>query len=160
MKILIFTEGTILMHKNAKNYSRDEIVRQVKNKEKSVHEYASYIPIGNAVKKLKIWKNQGAEIIYLTSRTKAREIQDIQNVLNQYDFPKGKLLYRKSNQEYKDVAEKIIPDILIEDDCKSIGGIKEMTITHIKPDIKRKIKSIPVKEFGGIDYLPDSINKL
>jgi len=33
-----------------------------------------------------------------------------------------------------------------------------MTITHVKPEIKKKIKSISVKEFGGIDYLPDEIS--
>ena len=53
-----------------------------------------------------------------------------------------------------------MPDFLIEDDCESIGGEKEMTITFIKPEIKEKIKSVVVKEFGGIDYLPDNLDEL
>jgi len=53
-----------------------------------------------------------------------------------------------------------MPDILIENDCESIGGQKEMTITFVKPRVKQKIKSIVVKEFQGIDHLPDSINSL
>ncbi|MFH1564916.1 MAG: hypothetical protein ABIC82_03640 [bacterium] len=32
-----------------------------------------------------------------------------------------------------------------------------MTITNVKPEIKQKIKSICVKEFKGIDHLPDNI---
>lgn len=72
MKILIFTEGTILMHLSAKNISREERVKQskkfaiqkVKNLLKfntkkilgSVEDYSNYIPAGNAVKKITNWK--------------------------------------------------------------------------------------------------------
>jgi len=35
-----------------------------------------------------------------------------------------------------------------------------MTITHVKTEIKKKIKSVVVKEFEGIDHLPDNVNKL
>ncbi len=157
MKILIFTEGTILMHKNALGHTREEIVRQVKEKEESVDDCASYIPIGNAVEKIQEWQNQGAEIFYLTSRKKPEEIKDIQNVLRKYDFPEGQLLFREEGREYKEVAERIIPDILIEDDCESIGGEKQMTYHSIKPEIKSKIKLIEVKEFGGINHLPKSL---
>ena len=160
MRILIFTEGTIIMHKNAVGHTREEIIKQVEENEDSVHDYKSYVPIGNAVKKLQNWKNDGAEILYLTSRRKSEEIQQIQNVLKKFKFPDGQLLFRQKDEEYKDVAEKIIPDVLIEDDCESIGGIGEMTITYVKPEIKKKIKSIPIKEFGGIDHLPDKISAL
>ena len=160
MKILIFTEGTIIMHKNAVGHTRDEIVQQVENKEESVHDYKSYVPVGSADKKLRNWKVDGADILYLTSRTKPEEIEQIQNVLKKFKFPDGNFLFRRKNEEYKDVAEKIIPDVLIEDDCESIGGIDEMTITHVKPEIKKKISSIPIKEFGGIDHLPDKISAL
>jgi len=161
MKILIFTEGTILMHKNGMGLKREEIVKQVQdNIDLSLRDYGSYIPIGNAVSKVKAWNRQGAKIFYLTSRKAAKEIDDIKNVLLEYDFPVGELLVRKNGEEYKDVAEKIVPDILVEDDCESIGGEKEMTITFIKPEIKQKIKSIVIKEFGGIDNLPDKINEI
>ena len=160
MKILIFTEGTIIMHKNAVGHTREEIVEQVKNNENSVKDCASYIPIGNAADKLSGWKNQGAEILYLSSRKTLEEIENIGQVLKKYNFPNGKLLFRQNNEEYKDVAERIVPDILIEDDCESIGGIDEMTITHVNSQIKTKMKSISVKEFGGIDFLPDKISAL
>jgi hypothetical protein len=32
-----------------------------------------------------------------------------------------------------------------------------MTITNVESIIKRRIKSIVVKEFGGLDRLPDKI---
>ena len=148
------------MHKNAVGHTRDEIVKQVEAKEKSVHDYESYVPVGNAVKKLQNWKKDGAEILYLTSRRKSKEIKQIKNVLKKHNFPNDQLLFRRKNGEYKDVAERIIPDILVEDDCESIGGIDEMTITHVKTEIKKKIQSIPIKEFGGIDHLLDKISAL
>ena len=151
MKILIFIEGTILMHKSAVGHERASIVQQVIDKILSVSDYALYVPIGNAVEKIKQLQEQGNEIIYLTSRRSKKQVHDIQSVLQKYEFPVGVLEYRKANEEYKDVAERIMPDFLIEDDCESIGGEKEMTYPHIQPELKRKIKSIVVKEFGGID---------
>lgn len=153
-------EGTIIMHKTAFGISRQKIIKQVKEKDPSVHDYLLYIPIGNAVSKIQKWKNQGAEIIYLTSRKEQNEIEDIKKILQKYNFPEGELAYRKENEEYKDVAERILPDILIEDDCESIGGEKEMTITRVKSEIKQKIKPIVIEEFCGIDHLFDDINLL
>jgi len=105
-------------------------------------------------------KNQKAEILYLTSRRKEKEIKEIKSVLKKYKFPKGKLLFRLEDEEYKDVPKRVTPDILVEDDCESIEGLNEMTITHVKTEIKKKIKSVVVKEFEGIDHLPDNVNKL
>lgn len=160
MKILVFTEGTIITHASAAGHSREEIVRQVRDGDVSVADYASCIPVGSAANKLQIWKRQGAEIAYLTSRTTPDEVADIQTVLKRYNFPTGKLFFRREGEQYKDVAEQILPDLLIEDDCESIGGEVEMTYPHIKPEMKQKIKSIVVKEFGGIDHLPDNISDL
>ncbi len=126
MRIMIFTEGTIIMHKTAVGHNRKEIVEQVEKEQKSVHDYASYVPVGNAVKKLKDWKNQGAEILYLTSRRKPDEIKQIRNVLKKHGFPDGELIFRQKDEDYKYVAERIIPDVLVEDDCESIGGIDNL----------------------------------
>ncbi|MCK4926938.1 MAG: hypothetical protein KAS11_00590 [Candidatus Aenigmarchaeota archaeon] len=160
MRLLIFTEGTILMHKNAAGHTRNQIIRQVEENEESVSDYKSYVPVGDAVKKLHEWKKDGAEILYLTSRKKQEEIIQIQDVLKKHNFPEGQLLFRRKDEEYRDVAERVMPDVLVEDDCESIGGIDEMTITHIMPEIKKKVRSVPVKEFGGIDHLSDKIFKL
>lgn len=160
MKILIFLHGTLIMHKNAEGKTREERVKQVMVGDVSVHDYASYVPVGNAVEKLKSWRSQGAEILYLSSHESAEDVEKDKIVLEKYNFPKGQVLYRLNDESYKDIAEKIVPDVLIEDDCESIGGEKEMTITFVKPEIKQKIKSIVVKEFSGIDNLPDKVNIL
>ena len=112
------------------------------------------------LRKCRSGKVRGAKILYLTSRIKPREVEDIKSVLKKHGFPEGQLLFRQKGEEYKDVAEKAMPNVLIEDDCESIGGMEEMTITNIKPDLKKKIKSVVVKEFEGIDHLPDDLKDL
>ena len=89
MKILIFTEGTILMHQSAAGLTRDEIIKQVQNHFPGINDFTSYIPIGNSVSKLNHWAKAGAEIIYLTSRRKPAEIEAIRNVLNRHGFPQA-----------------------------------------------------------------------
>ena len=165
MKILVFTEGTVLMHALAKGVSREERVRQsqdiitrFKVTPGSTRDFKNYIPVGNAVEKINSWKQQGAEIIYLTSRKIKSEIETIKKILSKNNFPDFKNLYfRKQGEEYKDVAERLVPDVLIEDDCESIGGEKEMVYPHIKKELKSKIKSVVIKEFEGIDNLPIDI---
>ena len=154
MKIMIFTEGTIIMHKNGLGFTQEEVVRQVIEKEPSVKSYDEYVPIGRASQKLKQWKDRGAEIVYITSR-KGVEVEQVQEVLRRHDFPSGLLEYRKDGKEYKDVAMRVMPDILIEDDCESIGGTFEMIYPNIRSELRFKIKSIVVKEFEGIDRLSD-----
>ena len=155
MKILIFTEGTILMHSTGKNVKRTERIRQVESQIEDIHNYADYIPIGNAVEKITKWTENGYTIYYLTSRRTTLEVDQIQNVLTKNNFPKGELLYRSTSEEYKDVAERLLPYILIEGDCESIGGIPEMTYPNMSDTAKGIVKSISVKEFGGIGSLPD-----
>lgn len=155
MKILIFTEGTILLHKNGKNLSREKAVMQVIEKDESVKDYSSYIPIGNAGERIREWKNNGATIMYITSRTSPEEIGAIKGVLEKYNFPIGDLVYRKNGEVYANVIEKIAPDVLIEDNCESIGGENEMIYPNLKQELKSRIKSLVVKEFAGIDGLPN-----
>jgi hypothetical protein len=160
MRMLIFTEGTILMHKSGLGRSREERVRQVVEDDPYTHDFRSYVPIGEAAEKIHNWENQGCEIRYLTSRTNPSEVKDIKEVLKKYNFPEGHLLFRGENEDYKDVVERDAPDVLIEDDCESIGGAPEMTITRIRPEIRSKIKPIIVEEFRGIDHLPDDVSRL
>lgn len=181
MKLLIFTEGTIIMHGQAANVSREERVKQsqavgIQREERQIvydtdieptqakpgtpYDLVSYVPIGDAVNKIKKWQDQQAEIQYLTSRRIKGEIEMIESILNKYRFPKSKIHFRKTGEDYKDVAERVMPTALIEDDCESIGGEKEMTYTYIRDNLKSKIKSIPVPEFGGIDHLPDNVDEL
>lgn len=181
MKILVFTEGTILLPKFAEGLSREEVVRlnekEVQERKRlaplyksnydipvdpnSAHDFANYIPHGNSVEKLKRWQSQGVEILYISSREVDFELDAIRNVLAKYDFPSAEnLYYRLPGEEYKDVAERLMPNILIEDDCESIGGEDEMVYPHINPEIREKIKLVVVKEFAGIDHLPDQLQDL
>jgi len=160
IKILVFLHGTAIMHKNAAGFNREERVRQVKDREPSVFEYESYIPVGNVVQKLRNWERQGGEILYLSSHETDRDVAKDGAVLEKYGFPKGRVFYRHSGEQYKDVAERILPDVLIEDDCESIGGEKEMAYPHVRQELKKKIKSIIVKEFEGIDDLQDDVGAL
>ena len=144
IKIMIFTEGTVLGPKNFLGYLNP----------------ASYIPIKNCLNLLKSWEEQGAEILYFTSRKKMNEILDIKKLLVEYSFPGEHLYYREKDQKYSDVVKQVVPDVLIEDDCRSIGGKWQMCITYVKSEIKNKINSIVVKEFCGIDDLPQSIPDL
>lgn len=161
MKIMIFLHGTTIMHKGAAGHTREEIVKQSKSKrDLFLFAFKSYIPIGSAVEKIKTWQNQGAEITYLSSHRFKRNVEKDRFVLKKYGFPEGQIYHRKFRQAYKNIVEHVMPDILIEDNCESIGGKRAMTYTHVDPKIKSKIKPIAVKEFSGIDHLPDKLNDL
>lgn len=181
MKILVFTEGTILIFALGKNLQREKQIRMSQQagiqreenalafendlplpavEEGSVYDFSSYVPIGNAVEKLITWKNQGASIYYLTSRRIKEEIKIIQKLLREYNFPDYQnLFFRSKGENYKDVAERVMPDILIEDDCISIGGEKEMVYPHINDSLKSKIIPVVIPEFSGIDELADDITE-
>lgn len=158
MKIMVFTEGTIFTHSNWLGLAREEIVRRVKEGERP--DYAGTTPIGNAAGKLHGWSRAGAEIIYLTSHREPDEVEQVREVLQRYGFPTGEVLSRAHGEEYKDVAERSMPDVIVEDDCESIGGEIEMTYPRIRPEIKAGIISIVVREFGGIDHLPGNPSDL
>jgi hypothetical protein len=132
----------------------------VQEGEPSVRDFSSYIPVGNVVEKLRGWAAQGAQILYLSSHKSPEHVEKDRAVLNAYRFPDGPVFCREAGQTYADVVARILPDILIEDDCESIGGEVEMTYPHLSADAKRRVKSIVVKEFGGIDHLPDRLDLL
>ena len=160
MKILVFLHGTVIMHSGALGKPRDIRVKQVEGKHPSVLEYENYVPVGNAVDKLNSWVEDGAQILYLSSHKFEGEVEKDKRVLRRFNFPAVKVFWRKGGESYSDIAERIKPEVFVEDDCESIGGKKEMTYTFIKPEIKKDIKLISVKEFVGIDSLPDTVEEL
>ena len=160
MKIIVFLQGTAIMHKAGLGKTPQERIRQVKENEPSVDEYETHVPVGKANEKIGKWAEQGAEITYLSSHQNGVDTQKDIEVLTKYNFPDALVLYRRGKETYADIAERVMPDILIEDDCESIGGEVEMTYPHINPKKKRLIKSIVVKEFSGIDNLPDNLEEL
>ncbi|HLZ58454.1 MAG TPA: hypothetical protein VKR06_16065, partial [Ktedonosporobacter sp.] len=130
------------------------------DKDASIRDFASYVPVGNAVTKLRTWSEQGAEIIYLSSHKRPEHVEQDCAVLQTYHFPVGQIFFRQPGEGYPDAAERAQPDILIEDDCESIGGAREMTYPHLKPELQAHITSIVVREFEGIDHLPDDVSEL
>lgn len=115
-----------------------------------------YIPIGKAVDIINSLYQQGNEI-YLCTYVKKNRIKFIASILKYYNIEYTKLVYRDKSENYSDLVEKIRPDVLIEDDCKSIGGENEMCITNVKEEFKKNIKSIIVEEFKGIDKFENKI---
>jgi hypothetical protein len=156
MKIMIFLHGTALMHASGEGRTRAEWVQQVRDRHPAVYDFAAYVPVDNVVNKLRAWRRQGVEIVYLSSHRRAEAVELDQAVLHRHDFPDGHVFFRQPDEQYRHVAERVRPDILIEDDCESIGGESEMTYPEIQLALKATIKSIVVREFGGIDHLPDS----
>lgn len=135
-KIMIFSEGTILKPKHNNFFSRINV--------------NGYVPIGNAKEIIKNWQEQGYEIIYLTSQ-KGRKAMGMAQRLDELGFVGSMVGYRQSRQDYATLIKEEQPDILIEDDCKSIGGERHMCITQLSDEIKKSLKHIVVEEFKGID---------
>lgn len=160
MKIMIFLHGTSIMHKSGIGKTPQERVKQVEENDPSVHNYESYVPVGKADEKIRKWVNQGAEVVFLSSHKSSEDVEKDKQVLKKYNFPEATVYFRENGKTYAQVAEEVMPDVLIEDDCESIGGEIEMTYPHISPEKQKLIKSIVVKEFSGIDYLPDNIEEL
>ena len=135
-KIMIFIEGTTF-------YTKPFLFLFSKR---------GYIPIGNSIKIINDLYNKGNEI-YLCSYVRKNRYNFIKSIVDYYKINYTEILCRDKKEQYSDLVERIIPDILIEDDCKSIGGEKQWCITNVKEDVKRNIKSIIVEEFNGIDNI-------
>ena len=160
MNTAIFLHGTTIMHKSGYGHTSKERIEQVLNEDKFVCDFISYIPIDNAVRKLQEWKKQGAKIMYLSSHKINEDVEKDKLVLKKYNFPKGQIFHCKENEDWQDIIKKIKPDVIIEDNCESIGGIAEMTYPNLSSKLKENIKSVVVEEFTGIDHLPDEISKI
>ncbi|MGH3080359.1 MAG: hypothetical protein ACRDNH_04395 [Gaiellaceae bacterium] len=161
MRLLIFLHGTAIMHPGAVGRRREERVAQVRTRaDTALHDYAAYVPVDGVVAKLQRWREQDAQIDYLSSHRNPADVAKDAFVLEKHGFPPGRVLAREPGESYGDVAGREMPDVLIEDDCESINGAGEITYPQIRRDLRARIKSIIVPEFGGIDHLPDSLDAL
>jgi hypothetical protein len=160
MRLIVFLAGTVIMHAGAIGRTREERIAQARiGTDATLRDYSAYVPIGNAAAKLERWRAQGAEIDYLSSHRNPDEVAKEVLVLQKYAFPSGRVLARAADESYGDVVGQDPPDVLIEDDCESIGAA-EITYPQIRVDLRARIKSIVVPEFGGIEHLPDSLPAL
>ena len=154
MRLLVFLHGTVLMHGAGVGVTRAERVAQVQAKPPAVSDYAAYVPVGAAVAKLRHWQDTGAVVDYLSSHRNPDDVALDAIVLRTHCFPVGQVLARRPGESYGDVAGREAPDVLVEDDCESIGP-GQITYPQIPSAVRARIKSIIVPEFGGIGHLPD-----
>ena len=136
-KIMIFVEATILTPKYNNN-----ILSRIS--------MTTYIPINNAIETLKKWQEEGYEVIYLTS-LKGRRAMKMAQHLDELGFTGSMVGYRQKNQDYATLIKEELPDILIEDNCLSVGGEQNMCYNLLSDELKKEIKHIVVEEFKGID---------
>ena len=72
-------------------------------------------------------------------------------VINFYGIKYTEILCRDKGEKYSNIVERVCPDVLIEDDCKSICSAKYCCIDSVREDIRANINFIIVPEFSGID---------
>lgn len=160
MRILVFLHGTTIMQAAGIGHTRAERVRQVVDHDPTVRDFASYVPIGRAADKLTGWFDAGAQIVYLSSHRDEEGVEADASVLERHGFPPGPVAFRAPHESYTEVVARVAPDLLIEDDCESIGGAPEMTYPNLPSRLQAMVHSIVVAEFGGIDSLPDEASQL
>lgn len=160
MRLLIFLQGTLIMHQSGLKLTRGERVAQSRvGEDPSLGDPATYVPINDAAGKVRAWQAQGAQVEYLTSHRSPADVALDTAVLNRYGFPPGRVLFRRPGATYGDVVGLALPDLLIEDTCESIGE-GEIAYFQLSSESRSRIRSIIVPEFGGIDHLPDSLSAL
>jgi len=141
--LMVFLEGTLF---------RTRLIRHLFSP-------AGYIPIGHCAGMIDAWRGQGANLVYCTYVGR-RRIELVRRVLRQHGLSGSRLYYRAAGERYEDLVAAARPAVLIEDDCRSIGGAWQMCITKVAPELKRSIRSIVVKEHQGIDHLPVNLDEL
>lgn len=139
-KIMIFIEGTTF-------YTKPFLFLFSKK---------GYEPLGKSIKIVNDLFDRGNEI-YLCSYVRKNRYSFIKSIMDYYKVKYTQILCRDKGENYSDLVEHVRPDILIEDDCTSIGGEKEWCITNVREDIRTNIKSIIIEEFTGIDHIEKEI---
>ena len=160
MKILLFLHGTAIMHRTAAGRPRAERVRQSRQRDQSVLDFASYVPTEAAVEKVRSWRRHGATVSYLSSHQDAADVDLDHAVLTAHGFPAGTVLSRDPGESYADVSRRAGADIVVEDDCESIGGRSQTIAAGLAAAPGRAVTSVIVPEFGGLAHLPNDPGEL
>jgi hypothetical protein len=152
---MVFLHGTAIMHASAEGRPRAERVQQSVRRDPEVLDFAAYVPTDGAVEKVRAWERAGAEICYLSSHRTAAAAAVDGAVLKLHGFPDGTVHFRAGDEGYAGVASRAGVDVLVEDDCESIGGAAETTAAALTGAADHAIKCVVVPEFGGLAHLPD-----
>jgi hypothetical protein len=160
MEILVFLHGTSIMHAAAERVSREERVRQVRDGDPTVNDFKAYVPTPGAVGKIAEWCRRGATVEYLSSHRHEDDIAADEEALRRHRFPSGPVHARAAGESYGAAVERLHPDVVVEDDCESIGGESETIAAQLGSMGRRSITSVMLPEFAGLDQLPDDPSEL
>jgi hypothetical protein len=133
---------------------RAERVRQSVQRGPSVTEFGSYVPADATVEMALSWQRHGADLSYLSSHRTAADVDLDRGVLTTHGFPSGPVFFRKPTESYADVACRAGADVVVEDNCESIGGSAQMISSTLGPGAAQ-VRCVVVPEFGGLMHLPD-----
>jgi hypothetical protein len=155
MKVMVFLHGTAIRHAAAAGFPRAERVRQSSRRDPSVTDFAGYVPTEAAAEKVRAWQRYGADICYLSSHRAAGNVRIDGEVLVRHGFPAGPVFFRGAGESYADVARRAGADVVVEDDCESIGGRAQTTEACLAQSPDAAVSCVVVPEFGGLAHLPD-----
>jgi hypothetical protein len=155
MRIGVFLHGTAIMHSAGADVDRDERVRQVVSAHPNVWDFADYVPTPGTAEKLAAWNQHGANLVYLSSHREAEDIGADESVIRRHGFPVGPVRARECGEDYGALVERLELDVLVEDDCESIGGLSKTCTFMLSPETRRSVRSIVLPEFLGLADLPD-----
>ena len=148
------------MHAAAERVAREERARQVRERDPSVRDFGSYVPTPGAVEKIAEWHRRGATVEYFSSHRNEDDIRADEDVLRRHAFPTGPVHSRAAGEPYGVAVERLNPDVIVEDDCESIGGAPETIGAQLSPVARRSIACLVLPEFVGLEGLPDDPSQL
>lgn len=67
---------------------------------------------------------------------------------------------RAERESYGQLVDRLSPDVLIEDDCESIGGAVKTVAAQLSATAGERIKCLVLPEFIGLGHLPDDLGEL
>ncbi|HET7013186.1 MAG TPA: hypothetical protein VFI65_04715 [Streptosporangiaceae bacterium] len=155
MRIGVFLHGTTIMQAAGADVDREERVRQVVSSDPSIWEFAEYIPTPGTAEKLAAWDRHGASIVYLSAHRQAEYVHADESVIKHHEFPAGPVCAREWGEDYGALVDRLDLDVLVEDDCESIGGVSKTCTFMLSMEARRSVRSIVLPEFLGLGGLPD-----
>jgi len=156
MKVGVLLHGTAIMHAAAAGVERGECVQQVRRRDPSVADFASYLPTPGTTDKLAAWARRGAILIYLSSHRRQNDIRADESVIRRHRFPPGPVHGRQEGEDYGPLVDRLGLDVLVEDDCESIGGAAQTCAAQLSPAGRQSVRCVVLPEFSGLAGLPDN----
>jgi hypothetical protein len=154
MKVGVFLHGTAIMHAAAVGMPRSECVAQVRRRDPSVRDFASYVPTPGTAEVLAAWERNGATLVYLSSHRREDDVRTDESVIRRHGFPVGPVHGRQAGEDYGSLVARLGLDVLVEDDCESIGGAAQTCAAQMNSEARRSARCVVLPEFSGLAGLP------